>query len=537
MKHSGFRIGGLVICALLCFVTTQVAHADTISLSTCDASELIAAINTANGNGQANTIELKVGCTYTLTAADNRAGVSGGNGLPLITSSLTIAGNGATITEVRGQYFRIFQVAPTGFLTLQNMTLDGAKLAGSNEKGAAIYVGGGLETQKVTFNQNSAGEGAAVYAGPGSTVQLNESAFTGVFAQRNGGALVVDTNAQAVMDHSTVSLAVAKYGAAVAVVGGGTFRMVDSWFDNTRAHISGGAIYLSANTSATILRSAFTKNTSEQDGSVIWNAGSLTIANSTIETGKASTGGNGAAVASTDGFVTLVNVTLAGDRAIGGARAGILANNNVMLRNTILGMNGAPNCIGKVTDGGYNLDSGTGCAFTAKTSLSNVNPKLNGSAVNGGTTATMALQPSSPALDAGSDTVCAASPVNGIDQRGITRPQGTHCDMGAFEKNRSLTNCGNTAPPKPNLNLPDQDAVVSDTYVSFDWGAVRCADSYDVQIDPQQDSVPTLREHVTGSNLMIRLNPGQYRWRVRACAGKKCSDWTGTRTVIQDARS
>jgi hypothetical protein len=29
--------------------------------------------------------------------------------------------------------------------------------------------------------------------------------------------------------------------------------------------------------------------------------------------------------------------------------------------------------------------------------------------------------------------VCAADPVNGVDQRGVTRPQGTACDIGAYE--------------------------------------------------------------------------------------------------------
>ena len=46
----------------------------------------------------------------------------------------------------------------------------------------------------------------------------------------------------------------------------------------------------------------------------------------------------------------------------------------------------------------------------------------------------MALLPGSPAIDAGDDTLCAdAATVNGLDQRGVVRPQGSHCDIGAFE--------------------------------------------------------------------------------------------------------
>ena len=45
----------------------------------------------------------------------------------------------------------------------------------------------------------------------------------------------------------------------------------------------------------------------------------------------------------------------------------------------------------------------------------------------------MALLPGSAALDAADDAICAAPPVNNLDQRGIARPQGPHCDIGAYE--------------------------------------------------------------------------------------------------------
>ena len=51
----------------------------------------------------------------------------------------------------------------------------------------------------------------------------------------------------------------------------------------------------------------------------------------------------------------------------------------------------------------------------------------------------MALLAGSPALDAGDDAVCAANPVNNLDQRGIVRPQGLHCDIGAFEQVQNIT--------------------------------------------------------------------------------------------------
>ncbi len=61
-------------------------------------------------------------------------------------------------------------------------------------------------------------------------------------------------------------------------------------------------------------------------------------------------------------------------------------------------------------------------------------PRLDALADNGGPTQTMALLSGSPAVDAGDDSVCSdTTTVNNIDQRGITRPQGAHCDMGAYE--------------------------------------------------------------------------------------------------------
>ena len=71
--------------------------------------------------------------------------------------------------------------------------------------------------------------------------------------------------------------------------------------------------------------------------------------------------------------------------------------------------------------------------------MSNTNPLLGPLANNGGPTQTFALLPGSPAIDAGNDAVCMAAVgapdygAGGFDQRGVTRPHGSHCDIGAFE--------------------------------------------------------------------------------------------------------
>jgi len=57
------------------------------------------------------------------------------------------------------------------------------------------------------------------------------------------------------------------------------------------------------------------------------------------------------------------------------------------------------------------------------------NPFLISLANNGGFTETVALGENSSAIDAGNNATCAST-----DQRGVTRPQGGHCDIGAYEK-------------------------------------------------------------------------------------------------------
>jgi hypothetical protein len=45
----------------------------------------------------------------------------------------------------------------------------------------------------------------------------------------------------------------------------------------------------------------------------------------------------------------------------------------------------------------------------------------------------MALLAGSQLIDAGDDTLCAHPLVGNLDQRGVVRPQGAHCDIGAYE--------------------------------------------------------------------------------------------------------
>ena len=66
---------------------------------------------------------------------------------------------------------------------------------------------------------------------------------------------------------------------------------------------------------------------------------------------------------------------------------------------------------------------------------------------------TLPLPPGSAAIDAGDDV----HRCNNVDQRGVTRPQGDHCDIGAFESRRlrrSLSGTPQTATIKTAFALP-----------------------------------------------------------------------------------
>jgi hypothetical protein len=151
--------------------------------------------------------------------------------------------------------------------------------------------------------------------------------------------------------------------------------------------------------------------------------------------------GNGGGICITGGSATLINLTIASNRADGGtnganglptgmAQGGALftTNSTVTLRNSILAnsANGF-DVWGAVIDAGYNLCSDGTAGFSGPGSLNHVDPLLSALSQNGGPTPTMALLAGSPARDA------IPSGFPPTDQRGVTRPQGPAADIGAFE--------------------------------------------------------------------------------------------------------
>jgi hypothetical protein len=104
-------------------------------------------------------------------------------------------------------------------------------------------------------------------------------------------------------------------------------------------------------------------------------------------------------------------------------------NGSVTLWNSIIANSpSGSNCFGTVIDGGHNLSSDGSCHFTAPGSLNNTDPLLGTLGDYGGPTPTVPLLIGSPALDAADSAHCPPT-----DQRGVARPFGAACDIGAFE--------------------------------------------------------------------------------------------------------
>jgi hypothetical protein len=115
----------LLVFAILFAATggLGVGRAATIPVGAGDVLGLIAAITTANGNGVADVIDL-AGGFYDITASDDTT-ADGPNGLPVITSDITINGHGATVRRTGAPAFRIVEVGSGGLLTLSAVTVSG----------------------------------------------------------------------------------------------------------------------------------------------------------------------------------------------------------------------------------------------------------------------------------------------------------------------------------------------------------------------------------------------------------------------------
>jgi hypothetical protein len=419
-----------------------------------DVACLIAAIESANANPDADTIELAAG-DYELTVVDNDT--DGPNGLPSITSEITINGVGpATAIRRTAEEFRIFHVAASGTLTLDSLTIADGLLTSGN--GAGILNAGGVVhlTGSIIADNEAlqSASGGGIFNDSGGTLSLTNSTISGnqsVLGEGGCGG-IVNKGVADIM------------GSAVRQNGGTGIGASNGGIRNT-----GGTLH--------VINSTIAKNlANEQNGAGILNedGGSVTITNTTISENTSPLFiASGGGISNESGSVELRNTILAGNLAGDPSITpisncfGVLTSNG---NNVIGSSKPEDNCtINAVVSDIKDVDDGILDAFSD-----------NGTPGNGH----YPLLANSPAIDAGNP----ANPGSGgnacesKDQLGFPRPtdgdvNGTPlCDIGAIEliPPSSLINDELSGTPDPSSFAFDPMPVPGGPAGTFSFTAEFC---------------------------------------------------------------
>jgi hypothetical protein len=420
------RLRHLLVTATVLLSGATAARATTFTVADGDVAGLIAAIQQANSAPGLDTIILAANGNYTLTQVHNTIRGDGTNGLPIVVDDLTIVGNGAVILRSAAPAvpaFRFFYVSQKAELTLENLTLHNGRATSdeltSGATGGAILARGTLSLSGCFFTGNVALGKSSVSFGSGGAVY----AFS---------ALTV--NASRFLDNSAFDA-----GGAIASSGPeGSASISDSTFEGNSARL-GGALFRSGGTLTTITSSTFAANHADGGkggagaGGAVQIIGAMgatsVIANSTFSANTASGafGGAGGGVFLNLGSHTIVHSTFIENAANEHGGNIYFAFATLHLSNSLLefAVSGADcvNTNGSMPTNINNLIRDGSC-----NPMLTGNPHVAALGNYGGPTETHALLGNSPALDVAASLSCTST-----DQRGVPRPVGPACDIGAFE--------------------------------------------------------------------------------------------------------
>ena len=477
----------------------------TVNLPSCSLTDAINSANTDSAVGGCSagsggdTIVLPAGSTTTLTAVDNDTYED--TGLPVISSEVTIQGNGSLIERSAAAGtppFTIFSVSNTGNLTLEDVTVRNGLYGGSspglevknklalkkldtsghrndqpvnhkelkanitkNAKELGFSWGGGVQNYGQLTLSNSTISGNYGFFGGGisnyGTLTVTNSTISGNLSYYGGG---INNYGQLTVTNSTIS-------ENVGIVGGGicNYGMLDIGDSTITGNLSFiGAGVLNRN-QLSINRSTLSDNTAYYYGGGLEDRGTSTLTNSTFS-GNYSYG-YGGAFETWDGATNVLNCTVTANSANFGG--GISCYGGVVnLANTIVSGNLNDNCFVYATlnDNGHNWFGDTTCSGTAQG-----DPLLGPLADNGGPTQTHALEQGSGAIDGAG--ACGLT----VDQRGSQRPEdgdgnGTAaCDIGAYERRAPRQEIASV--PAPAMSLGGIAAFISGLFGVSIWGRRR----------------------------------------------------------------
>jgi hypothetical protein len=468
---------GLALLAALSFAAR--ASAETIAVANLNDS----------GAGSLREAIAKAGVNDTITVPAGQITLTTG---PLaFEKNLTIAGAGSGVTTISGNdASRVFTIAGTPQVTLRGLTIT----HGSSAVGAGIKAASGeITLQDVVVRGNHAGTPTEAGAGGGIELgagiyRLIESSVTENTARGDkenvgfGGGIEYAPTANS----QTFTLTLTRSHVDGNRAGGGSKEAsgfgagidASSGFDKGAIAISliestladnvaggagveasgfGGGLELSSGgaenaLSLTVERSSVTgnvagggaKEASGFGGGIDYGSGgagvtqALTVSNSTISANTAGGGGSeaegfGGGLEFGAGTGSLSHVTIASNSAGGGGGTPFGGGVSIGsltggVDNTIVAGNSGGDCDKALTSNGENIDSDSTCGFKSAGDKSGVDAKLGPVGDHGGPTLTQMPLAGSPAIDAGNPATCPAT-----DQRGVARPQGGGCDIGAVE--------------------------------------------------------------------------------------------------------
>ncbi len=418
-------------------VTTLTIQGSGAGQTTIDASQLG---NTALTVAQGATVTLS---DLTITSAHAPNGSTGAQGTG------GIGGDGANGGAIYNQ----------GSLTLNDAAVTDSQAGGGGVGGAGaagaqggdggkggdgggIYNTGTLTLNGATLSDDDAGVGGAGGVGGASASGTGGAGGNGGDGGFGGALLnvggTVTINASALSGNTSGAGGAGATGGAGTTTGGaggqggngkdgggidsgtGSVTITNSTLASNMA--GGGGAGGVGGTGGTAGGAGGTGGSGAGGGAINVFPGTLNLQSDTIAgnaVGAGATGGLGGAGPSAGQQGT------AGDRGVGG---GLGTLGTATVQNTLLASNSGGNCGGlTINDSGHNLSFGDS---TCPLSFATGDPNLGPLADNGGPTETISLQPNSAAFDQIPPTGAGCQPT---DQRGVPRPSGSACDIGAYE--------------------------------------------------------------------------------------------------------
>ena len=451
---------GLFIGLVFTLGSASVSQAATFtvtSLADSGAGSLRDAIDQANANPGADAIDFTVSGTITLSSSLPFVSFAGG--------PLTIDGTGQSVVISGNNSVRVMSVEdpnsinpPSGaVLEIKNLTIANGRDTANFGGGGILNIRGNLTVTNCVIRDNHASSvvgGGGIFNSRG-TVTINSSSVTGNSATTDGGGVLNDASSTTITGSTFAGNTAGNEGGAAATHGQSTLNINDSILSGNYAPFGGG-VY--ASQVVNVVNSTLSGNTAELGGGIY---GSAELASPLVSVRNSTLSGNsataqGGALYLNFGLNAISNSTFSnnsapsggggiyglGDPSVGSINNSTFSNSAIVnpfagdgfplpMYNTIVA---GSTCSG-VTDGGYNIDTGATCGFSG-TSQSNFAGLLldpQGLKDNGGQTQTIALLAGSTAVNAIPIGTNGCGAAGQTDQRGVSRPQGAGCDIGAFE--------------------------------------------------------------------------------------------------------